>query len=112
MNNGGRIGGNMSQGALFMQDLTPVKFFGSDITDKDTARLKGNLKKVFDALLKICWHTNEELFKATGMFCCDRYRRYIAEGRISGYGIEKKNFGGGVFKYKMIKICDWYKEEL
>jgi len=82
----------------------PVKFFGSDLTKIDEHRLTGNLKKVFDVLLKIGWHTNEQLYSETGIFQCDRYRRYILEGRISGYTIEKKNFRNGVFEYRIVKL--------
>ena len=78
-------------------------FYGSDITKKDNHRLKGNLKKVLEILLKLGWHTNEELFAETHNFNCDRYRRYVAEGYIENYYIEKKNCGNGIFKYRIVK---------
>jgi len=94
----------MPQGVLFGSNLEPVKFWGSDLTNRDTTRLKGNLKKVFNVLLQIGWHTNDELYRETGLYCGDRYRRKIGAGEIEGYGIEKKNLGNGVFKYRIVKI--------
>lgn len=91
------------------QRLESVTFRGSDLTGDDIPRLKGQLRRTYDAMHKQGWLTVEDVVQkihtATGtvdkVTSIARQMRYLRD--VDGMRLAKQHYGNGLFRYLLVE---------
>ena len=84
-------------------------FDGSDYeSDKDHARLSGQIKRVFDLIQDGQWRTLDEIAKVTGdpHASVSAQLRHLRKDKFGAYDVVKRPRGNresGLFEYRLIK---------
>ena len=84
--------------------LFDTRFDGDDYNhERDSARLTGQIKRVYDFMLDGAWKTLDEISDATGdpHSSVSAQLRNLRKKRFGGHNIERKYMGGGLYSYRL-----------
>ncbi len=76
-------------------------YHGQNLTETDQKRLRGDLKKVFDAMSDGKWYSPDELSRISGVRI-DSALRHWRRLRELGFECNMKPMGGGLNLYQVI----------
>ena len=86
------------------QGLSDARFDGDDYKhERDSARLTGQIRRVYDFMLDGAWRTLDEISDATGdpHSSVSAQLRNLRKKRFGGHNIERKYMGGGLYSYRL-----------
>jgi hypothetical protein len=84
--------------------LTPPRFDGPDINERDTIRLAGQMARVFELMSDGNWRTlSEILIHAGGSEAgCSARLRDLRKKRFGGYTVNRRRRYEGHFEYQLL----------
>jgi hypothetical protein len=84
----------------YADEMPDDVYFGSDLKKSDLTRLASGYDRIVSLMHGERWWSWKELSEVTGMMdgSISRYYRYAKKRGFIG---EKKNFGDGLFKYRL-----------
>jgi len=80
------------------------RFNGADYEpERDDARLKGQILRVFDLMKDGAWRTLDEIAKETGdpPASISAQLRHLRKPRFGGHTVERRYCGRGLYKYRV-----------
>lgn len=86
-------------------EVPRARFDGADYDhDRDSARLTGQILRVFDLMKDQQWRTLREIAAATGdpESSISAQLRHLRKERFGSHTVEREHVGGGLFRYRLI----------
>ncbi len=85
-------------------DFTGSRFNGSDYNhERDSARLSGQIKRVYDCMKDGAWRTLDDISRITGdpHASISAQLRHLRKKRFGSHVINKQYIDNGLYKYQL-----------